>query len=297
MKTTRNLSIRKALLSTIAVAGLVAGTAACGGKNTDTSASADKQALIEALLDAARTGTEAEIANIIEAADPNLVAQVLPEIDAELDAPNVVAPETAVDAPAAPADEVVAAEESAPEVSTPEVSTPEVATPEVEAEEEAADDVTPEVEEEAGPDIDEETAPDLDFGDFPDIDLDGFDPDFDFELPELSVPDLGSMIITAPNIEFASFWTQGRFTDVWVTVNEGSAHVMSNITSVKVSYRVGVLQVTKNAVFDAELDNNIFRWEANATNITDGTKVTITVTNAFGMTDTFTVTASVSSPL
>jgi hypothetical protein len=294
MKTTRNLSIRKALLSTIAVAGLVAGTAACGGKNTDTSASADKEALVEALLDAARTGTEAEIANIIEAADPNLVAQVLPEIDAELGASNVTVPESTTDEPA---DAVVAPEESAPEASTPEASTPEVATPEVEAEEEAADDVTPEVEEEAGPDIDEETAPDLDFGDFPDIDLDGFDPDFDFELPELSVPDLGSMIITAPNIEFASFWTQGRFTDVWVTVNEGSAHVMSNITSVKVSYRVGVLQVTKNAVFDAELDNNIFRWEANATNITDGTKVTITVTNAFGMTDTFTVTASVSSPL
>jgi hypothetical protein len=283
MKTTRNLSIRKALLATVAVAGLVAGTAACGGKNTDTSASADKQALIEALLDAARTGTEAEIADIIEAADPNLVAQVLPEIDAELDAPNVVAPETAV---ADPADEVVTAEESAPEVSTPEVATPEV-----------TDDVTPEVEEEAGPDIDEETAPDLDLGDFPDIDLDGFDPDFDFELPELSIPDLGSMIITAPNIEFTSFWAQGRFTDVWITVNEGSAHVMSNITSVKVSYRVGVLRVTKNAVFGAELDNDIFRWEANATNIADGTEVTITVTNAFGMTDTFTVTARVSAPL
>ena len=55
MKTTKNLRIKNTILATFAVAGLVAGTAACGGKNTD-SADAEKQALVELLLAAAQSG-------------------------------------------------------------------------------------------------------------------------------------------------------------------------------------------------------------------------------------------------
>ena len=130
-----------------------------------------------------------------------------------------------------------------------------------------------------------------------DIDLDGFDPDFDLDIPEITIPDLGTLTVTAPNVEFASFWDRGVMTEALIIINEGSGHVLSNITSVKLSYKVGYLSVTKNAVFDVELDNNIFRWKASNTNIQSGTDVTITVTNAFGLTDTFKVTAEVSAPL
>ncbi len=282
MKNLTNKSIKKAIVATVAMAGLIAGTAACGGSNT-TSAEAEKQALVELLLDAARNGaSEGDIAEIIAEADPNLIAQVLPEVTDELD---VVVPEMGTDVPAAPeASGEIAPEEVAPEASAPEVGAPEESAPEASA---------PETEE-----TPESGSGELDLGDtFPDIDLDGFEPDFDFELPELSVPDLGTMTITAPDIQFAMFWDRGRVTDAWIVINEGSGHVMSNITSVKVSFKVGALRVTKNAVFGAELDNNIFRWEANGTNIVDGTEVTITVTNAFGLTDSFTIVADVAAPL
>ena len=94
MKNLTNKSIKKAIVATVAMAGLIAGTAACGGSNT-TSAEAEKQALVELLLDAARNGaSEGDIAEIIAEADPNLVAQVLPEVTDELD---VVVPDVGVD--------------------------------------------------------------------------------------------------------------------------------------------------------------------------------------------------------
>ena len=287
MKNLTNKSIKKAIVATVAMAGLIAGTAACGGSNT-TSAEAEKQALVELLLDAARNGaSEGDIAEIIAEADPNLIAQVLPEVTDELD---VVVPEMGTDVPAAPeagapeAGGEIAPEEVAPEASAPEVGAPEESAPEASA---------PETEE-----TPESGSGELDLGDmFPDIDLDGFDPDFDLDIPEITIPDLGALTVTAPNVEFASFWDRGVMTEAWIVINEGSGHVLSNITSVKLSYKVGFISVIKNAVFDVELDNNIFRWKASSTNIQSGTDVTITVTNAFGLTDTFKVTAEVSAPL
>lgn len=290
MKNLTNKSIKKAIVATVAMAGLIAGTAACGGSNT-TSAEAEKQALVELLLDAARNGaSEGDIAEIIAEADPNLIAQVLPEVTDELD---VVVPEMGTDEPAAPeagapeASGEIAPEEVAPEASAPEASAPDASAPEASA---------PEAEDET--EVESGSESDFDLGDmFPDIDLDGFDPDFDLDIPEITIPDLGALTVTAPNVEFASFWDRGVMTEALIIINEGSGHVLSNITSVKLSYKVGFISVIKNAVFDVELDNNIFRWKASNTNIKTGTEVTITVTNAFGLTDTFKVTAEVSAPL
>lgn len=269
MKTTRTLTIRQALLATVAVAGLVAGTAACGGKNSDTSADAEAETSVAAVASESR-----------------------PTTTAPTDQLDIVFPETGVETPAAPESETTAPDtEVAPEEAAPDVVTPE---------EEAA----PEAEEESAPEVvtpEEEAAPEsggLDLGDrFPDIDLGGFEPDFDVELPDLPTPDLGTMIITAPTIDFATFWDMGTTTKVIVVVDEGSGHVMSNITSVRVSYRILGTNVTKNAVLGTETSSNTFTWEADGTRIMDGTKVTITVTNAFGLTDTLVITADVSAPL
>jgi hypothetical protein len=273
MKTTRNLSIRKAILATVAVAGLVAGTAACGGKNTETSAEADKQALVEALLDAARTGTEAEIANIIEQADPNLVAQVLPEIDAELDAPNVIVPESTTDEPA---DAVVAPEESAPEASTPEV-----ATPEVEAEEEAADDATPEAEGEV-----EESAPESGSsgsGSFP-------------RFPSVSLPSI-PLFIPTPQVEGVMFWAMGDTTKVTVMINEKSALALADIVEVKISYSFLGSAIADYAAKGSEVGTNVWSWSVDDTVIANGFDVTISVKNAAGKTHTYTTVATLSAPL
>jgi hypothetical protein len=271
MNTTRNLSIRKAILTTVAVAGLVAGTAACGGKNTDSSAETDKQALVEALLDAARTGTEAEIANIIEAADPNLVAQVMPEIDAELDAPNVTAPETAVAEPAAPADEVVTAEEPAPEVATPEVA----------ADEEAADE-TPEVAEE----VVEETAPESGSsgsGSFP-------------RFPNVSLPSI-PLFIPTPQVEGVMFWAMGDNTKVTVMIDEKSALALADVVEVKISYSFLGSAIADYAAKGGEVGSNVWSWSVDDTVIANGFDVTITVKNAAGKTHTYTTVATLSAPL
>ena len=266
MNTTRNLSIRKAILTTVAVAGLVAGTAACGGKNTDSSAETDKQALVEALLDAARTGTEAEIANIIEAADPNLVAQVMPEIDAELDAPNVTAPETAV---ADSADEVVA----------PEASAPEDATPEVEAEEEVA-------EEEVAEEVVEETAPESGSsgsGSFP-------------RFPNVSLPSI-PLFIPTPQVEGVMFWAMGDNTKVTVMIDEKSALALADVVEVKISYSFLGSAIADYAAKGGEVGSNVWSWSVDDTVIANGFDVTITVKNAAGKTHTYTTVATLSAPL
>jgi hypothetical protein len=299
MKTTRNLSIRKALLSTIAVAGLVAGTAACGGKNTDSSAESDKQALIDSLLDAARTGTEAEIATIIEQADPDLVAQVLPEIDAELDAQldaaTVVAPETAVADPADPADDVIAPEESAPEVADEEVADEEVADEEVAdeevadeevadeevADEEVADEVTPEAEDEG-----EESAPESGSS--------GSGSTSRF--PGISLPGLPSLV-SAPQVEGVMFWAVGDTTKVTIMINEKSPLVQADIVEVKLVYSFLGADIVDYATQDSLVGTNVWSWIVEDSVIENDTAVTITVKNAAGKTHTYNTVATLSAPL
>ncbi len=84
--TATRLSLKKTMLATIAVAGLLAGAAACGGSDSS-STDIDKQALIELLLAAAQAGDSNELAAIVAQADPDLVAEVLPEVRDELGSP------------------------------------------------------------------------------------------------------------------------------------------------------------------------------------------------------------------
>ena len=260
MTTTRTHSLRKALLATVAVAGLVSGTAACGGKNSDTSAEAEKQALIEALLDVARTGVDTDqIADIIADADPNLVAQILPEIDDEL---AIVVPETNVEIPAAPESEV-APEEVAPEVVTPEEEVaPEVVTPEEEA--------APESGSTGG-----STSP---------------------RFPGVSLPTISSLI-SAPQVEGVMFWITGDTTKVTVMVNEKSAFALADIVDVKITYMFLGMPIVDYGVQGSEVGTNVWSWVIADTVIEDDTEVTITVTNAAGKVHTYTTTASLSAPL
>ncbi|MDA2958100.1 MAG: hypothetical protein O3B66_07695 [Actinomycetota bacterium] len=84
--TTTRLSLTKTVLATIAVAGLMTGATACGGSDSS-STDIDKQALVELLLAAAQAGDSDELAAIVAQADPDLVAQVLPEVRDELGSP------------------------------------------------------------------------------------------------------------------------------------------------------------------------------------------------------------------
>ena len=267
MKTTRTLTIRQALLATVAVAGLVAGTAACGGKNSDTSADAEKQELIELLLDAARTGVDTDqIANIIAEADPNLVAQILPEISDELD---IVVPEVSMETPAAPEDAPVvpdtevAPEEAAPEVVTPEEdAAPEGATPEEES--------APESESSGG-----STSP---------------------RFPGLTLPSIPSLI-AAPQVEGVMFWITGDTTKVTVMVNEKSPLALADIVEVKVTYMFLGSPIVDYGVQGGEVGTNVWSWIIADTVIDNDTDVTITVKNAAGKVHTYTTTATLSAPL
>ncbi|MFZ8916834.1 MAG: hypothetical protein ACO20K_05840, partial [Ilumatobacteraceae bacterium] len=203
MKTTKNLTIKNTVLATIAVAGLVAGTAACGGKNTN-SAETEKQALVELLLAAAQSGDAGKIAEVVAQADPGLVADVLPEITLDVtpaadEAPvasETVTPEEA--APVAPEAEVAPEEDTA--VAPEEDS---AVTPEEDAA--PADDATEAPEEEVAPEDDEST---------PDF-------DFDFDL-DLDVPEIMPTFNVVPEIDGALVFADGMKYKMTIFVNEGS---------------------------------------------------------------------------
>ena len=267
MITIRTHSLRKALLATVAVAGLVAGTAACGGKNTDTSAEAEKQELIELLLDAARQGSSTDqIADIIAKADPNLISQVLPEIDDELD---IISPEIGLPDPVAP--EAVTPEEVAPDA-------PEIVTPE---EEIAPEVVTPE--EEGAPETEEEVAPESGSGG-------------GFTFPGISLPPLMNLTVT-PQVEGVMFWITGDTTKVTVMVNEKSPLALADIVEVKVTYRFLGMPIVDYGVKGSEVGTNVWSWIIADTVIDNDTDVTITVKNAAGKVHTYTTTATLSAPL
>jgi hypothetical protein len=107
MNTTRKMSLKNLVLTSVAVAGLMAGTTACGGSNDESSA--EEQALIELLLGAAQRGASDEVAAIVAQADPDVVAQVLPEVEEQLGADLGI--EVPAGAPAADAE--TASQESA----------------------------------------------------------------------------------------------------------------------------------------------------------------------------------------
>ena len=275
MKTTKTLTIKNTILATFAVAGLVAGTAACGGKNTD-SADAEKQALVELLLAAAQSGDAGEIADVISQADPGLVAQVLPEITPE------VAPEIT------PEDIAVAPEmEVTPEEVTPEIAPEEVA-PEVAPEEEVAPEVAPEDEstpEEVAPE--EEAAPESDDGEF------DFDFDFDIDVPVVTMP---SMNFT-PEITGALVFQEYATYRVSIFIDETSTMLLADIESVTVTFRssLGWPKTLPASLSSASDDSSI--WTLSGLRVSEGDTLTITATNRMGQSDTMEVVVSPMMPL
>ena len=273
MKTTKTLTIKNTILATFAVAGLVAGTAACGGKNTD-SADAEKQALVELLLAAAQSGDAGEIADVISQADPGLVAQVLPEITPESAPDELVAPELEV----------------TPEEVTPEIAPEEVA-PEVAPEEEVAPEVAPEDEstpEEVAPE--EEAAPEGDDGEF------DFDFDFDIDVPVVTMP---SMIFT-PEITGALVFADGAKYKVSIFVDENSTLLLADIETVTVRFMntSSTLRfpITKQASLASGSDAASV-WTLSGLPVSEGDTLTITATNRLGQSDTMQVVVSPMMPL
>ena len=280
MKTTKTLTIKNTILATFAVAGLVAGTAACGGKNTD-SADAEKQALVELLLAAAQSGDAGEIADAIAQADPDLVAEVLPQLeDIDFEAPESATPEVVT-----PEAEITPEEDTA--VTPEEEAAPETGE-EVAPDEEAAPEVAPESDEEVTPEGDEEVAPE------------GDDSEFDFDL------DLGFPPVTMPTMSFtpeidgAMVFADGAKYRVTIFVNEGSTILLADIETVTVRFTSSTSPIrfplTKQASL-ASSDGDSSIWTLSGLPVSEGDTLTITATNRMGETDTMNVVVSPMMPL
>ncbi|MGA1299050.1 MAG: hypothetical protein ACO31G_10310 [Ilumatobacteraceae bacterium] len=281
MKTTKNLTIKNTVLATIAVAGLVAGTAACGGKNTN-SAETEKQALVELLLAAAQSGDAGKIAEVVAQADPGLVADVLPEITLDVtpaadEAPvasETVTPEEA--APVAPEAEVAPEEDTAV---TPEEDS--AVTPEEDAA--PADDATEAPEEDVAPEDDEST---------PDF-------DFDFDL-DLDVPEIMPTFNVVPEIDGALVFADGLKYKMTIFVNEGSTLLLADIQTVTVRFTSSTgpirLPITKQATLGSS-DGDSSIWTISGLPVNEGDILTVTATNRLGESDTMQVKVSAMMPL
>ena len=273
MKTTKTLTIKNTILATFAVAGLVAGTAACGGKSND-SADAEKQALVELLLAAAQSGDAGEIADAIAEAGPDLVAQIVPELSGDLDFTMPEAGGSDADAPVAPeAADVTPEVETTPEEVAPEAeeAAPEVVTPE---EESTPEEVAPE--EEATPEGDDSSRP-------------GFD--FDVDFPVVTMP---TFTIT-PEITGALVLPDGSNYRASIFIDENSPLLLADITSVTVSYRYTVaglsVPVTKPATISSDNGSDSV-WTIQGLKVSVGQTLVITATNRSGNSDTYEVTVA-----
>jgi hypothetical protein len=278
MKTTKNLTIKNTVLATIAVAGLVAGTAACGGKNTN-SAETEKQALVELLLAAAQSGDAGKIAEVVAQADPGLVADVLPEITLEVtpaadEAPvasETVTPEEA--APVAPEEDTAVAPE--------EDATPADDAAEAPEEEDAApaDDAAEAPEEEVAPEDDEST------------------PDFDLYL---DMTEIMPTINVVPEIDGALVFADGMKYKMTIFVNEGSTLVLADIETVTVRFTSSTgpirLPITKQATLGSS-DGDSSIWTISGLPVNEGDILTVTATNRLGESDTMQVKVSAMMPL
>lgn len=280
MKTTKTLTIKNTILATFAVAGLVAGTAACGGKNND-SADAEKQALVELLLAAAQSGDADEIADAVAEAGPDLVAQIVPELSGDLDFTMPEAGGSDADAPVAPeAADVTPEEESTPEEVAPEAeeAAPEVVTPE---EESTPEEVAPE--EEAAPEGDDSSEP-------------GFGFDFDFDVPVVTMP---TFTIT-PEITGAMVFADGAKYRVSIFVDENSTLLLADIETVTVRFLSSSspirFPVTKQASLASDGDDSSI-WTLSGLAVNEGDTLTITATNRSGQSDTMQVVVSPVMPL
>ncbi|MEY3092415.1 MAG: hypothetical protein RIU67_1198 [Actinomycetota bacterium] len=281
MKTTKITNLRKAALATVATAALVAGTAACGGKN-DSANQLSTDEVVAALLDAARSGDTGAIDTILANTDPSVIAEVAPEI-AEI-VENVEAPVADAPAAEAPAAEAPAAEAPAAEVA--EATTEETPAAEAPAEEAPAEEApaaeAPAEEapaEEAPAGSDSSTAP----GRFGSGSLAG-------SLPNYS-------LVPTPEILIYTFSPSGTKINARVLVNAKSTGTLAAIDTVKISYTVRTelgltLPMSKTGSLVSTSGTGSV-WSIDGMGIKNGDTVTITVTNKGGRSTSTVATVSV----
>ena len=263
MKTTKFNNLRKAALATVATAALVAGTAACGGKNdTATEVSADD--IVAALLTAAQNGDNGAIDEILANTDPAVIAEVAPELAGLVDSPAAPIVDNAPAAQDAPAEDVAsapAAEEAPVVEDEPEI-------------EEAPAEEAPAAEAPA------EAAPGSGTSTGPSITLPGGG-SFAGSLPNYA-------LVPTPEILIYTFQNSGTKINARVLVNAKGSGVLAEIDSVKISYvyrnSTGLfLPMTKTGT-KLSTAGTASTWAIDGMSVSEGATVTITATNKGGRT-------------
>jgi len=260
MKTTKINNLRKAALATVATAALVAGTAACGGKN-DSASELSTDEVVVALLDATRSGDTGAVNEILANTDPSVIAEVAPEIAEIVEAPAVDAP--IAEAPAAEAAEAPVVEE-APAAEAPAAEAPVV-------------EETPAEEAPAG--SDSSTAP----GRFGSGSLAG-------SLPNYS-------LVPTPKILIYTFSPSGTKINARILVDAVGSGTLAAIDTVKISYfartELGItLPMSKTGSLVSSSGTGTV-WGVDGMGIKNGDTVTITVTNKGGRTTSVVATVAV----
>lgn len=287
MKTTKFNNLRKAALATVATAALVAGTAACGGKNdTATEVSADE--IVAALLTAAQNGDNGAIDEILANTDPAVIAEVAPELAGLVESPAAPIVDNAPAAQDTPADNVA----SAPAADVAPVVEDE---PEIEeapaAEAPAADAPAAEAPAEEAPaaEAPAEEAPESGSSSGPVVTLPG----------GATAPGaLGNYaLVPTPEILIYTFQTNGTKINARVLVNAKSNAVLAEIDSVKISYvsrnSMGlILPMTKSGTKLSTAGTGS-TWAIDNMGVSEGATVTITATNKGGRTVSVTATVRV----
>lgn len=295
-RTLRPASVRQALIAAVVVAGLSAGTVACGGQDSSDSADAAKREVVETLIDAARTSTSVPATSADSDSDAPVAAAPgttfpTPNSPVIVNAPANPAERrpgvTTVPAPQAPA----TTQAPAPANPTPANQTPVNQTPgaaEVDDPAPAAVDpvAAPAPVDPAPAPVDPAPAPTPAPVPAPVLTL-PFNP---------NTPTIGNLVLS-PKIKEVKFWSAGRESYAEVIVDMRGLTNLSNITSVKFSYQVLGLTMTRTAIVIDEIAPGVWLFDTGRTPIVAGMKVTFTATNAHGLTDTLIVTANPTSVL
>ena len=277
MKTTKFNNLRKAALATVATAALVAGTAACGGKNdTATEVSADE--IVTALLTAAQNGDNGAIDEILASTDPAVIAEVAPELAGLVESPAAPIVDNAPAAQDAPAEDVASA---------PAADEAPVVEDEPEIEEAPAAEAP--AEEAPAAEAPAEEAPESGSSSGPVVTLPG----------GATAPGaLGNYaLVPTPEILIYTFQTNGTKINARVLVNAKSNAVLAEIDSVKISYvsrnSMGlILPMTKSGTKLSTAGTGS-TWAIDNMSVSEGATVTITATNKGGRTVSVTATVRV----
>ena len=282
MKTTKFNNLRKAALATVATAALVAGTAACGGKN-DTATEVSTDEIVAALLTAAQNGDNGAIDEILASTDPAVIAEVAPELAGLVESPAAPIVDNAPAAQDAPADDVAsapAADETPVVEDEPEIEeAPAAEAPAAEAPAEEA----------PAADAPADEAPESGSSSGPVVTLPG----------GATVPgSIGNYaLVPTPEILIYTFQNSGTKINARVLVNAKSSAVLAEIDSVKISYvsrnSMGlILPMTKSGTKLSTAGTGS-TWAIDNMSVSEGATVTITATNKGGRTVSVTATVRV----